>query len=289
MEGDEQRRREYEQPNYPRGYPANYAAQNTNVPNPQQLRGGVPGDGSERFRQTQLLATRPPASAPLNVGAGGPQDMGSYGYGAGQVYASPQMHGNQFSYPPDYLQEPQRQRYPPQYQSPTMYSNPQQPQPQLSYESIGSYQPPASRHTAAVDVLSNQFGVPQQYYNTAETTTAPGPPAISQGYAAAAYPQVQYSPANTVGPTNTLLTPALAPAYPPLAPDFIQAAEAEELERQEHDMNSYRDQLANYQRAICETNDNTSRGKLVEAGSSLRELSNWLLRKAPDLGRFGKM
>jgi len=282
MEGDEQRRRQHEQPIYPRGYAPTYAAQSTNVSNPQQLRGAVQGDGSDRFRQAQLLATRAPTSAPLSAGAGVPQDMGSYSYMPAQQYTNPSMQGNQFPYQSDYLQDAQRQRYP-QYQSQMMYSAPQQPQSQLSYEPIGGYQP---RQTAAVEVLSSQFSVPQQYYNTAETTNTSAPAAIVQGYSTAAYQQAQqsqYSPATTLGGST------LASTYPTLAPDYSQTSKIEEPVQPGQDTDSYGEQLANYQRAICETNDNTSRGRLFEAGSSLMELSNWLLRKAGDLGRLWKM
>lgn len=279
MEGEDQRRRQYEQPAFPRGYDPNYAAQPTSAPNPQQFRGTAQGDNSDRFRQAQLVATRPPTSASMIAGPLMPPDMGGYGYGSGQQYTNPQIQGPQFPYQPDYLQESQRQRHPPyqQHQPQMMYGAQQHPQTQPSYGHMGGYQP---GQTAAVEVLSSQFGVPQQYYNTAETTTTSAPTAFGQGYQAAVHAQLQYNAANTIGHST------LVSAYPTLAPNLDQTAGSDVSQPLEQDLNLQGDEFARYERAVCETNENTSRGRLVEAGSSLRRLTDWLLKRAGDLGRL---
>jgi len=284
MEGDEQRRRHYEQLNYPRGYATDYGAQASNVPNLQQLRGTQMDDNADRFRQAQLLDTRTPAPTPLLAGAGAPHDLGPFAYGQGQQYQTPQMQAPPFHYPPEYLQDSQRQRFP-QYSPQMMYSGPHQPPSQSPYNvphQQSPYDPSAQfqpRQTAAIEVLSSQFGVPPQYHSASEAPNASAPAAMSQGYQTAAFQQpMQYNASDALGRST------LASSYPAMSLDFSQAGSAEEHPRTESDVATENNDR--YYRAIGETNQSTSRGMLVQAANSLMQISHWLLTNAVRLGRL---
>jgi len=167
MEGDEQHRRQYEQPSYPqRGYVQDLrpGAQGSNVPEAHDLRDSAGSDGTDRLRQSQLLAARTPTSGSMAVGGGNPQLLGGFGYTQGQQYSPTHMQGSSLQYQTDYSPETQRQQQFPQYASQLMYSVPQQAQQQSPYEPVPQYQP---RQSAALEVLSTQFGVPQ-FYNPGE-------------------------------------------------------------------------------------------------------------------------
>ena len=216
--------------------------------------------------------------------------MEGYAYGPSQLYSNPTMPGTQFQYQPGYLQDQSRQQYA-QYQSHMMYEAQQQPQPQSqsSYEPISEYQRSQSRQTATVDLMANQYGEPQQYYSPDENMTRSGPPAVSEAYVAP-YARTQHHLTHTTEPTKTIGRSGLSSTYPTLTTHHTQEsevevdAEADTLE--EHGPNSQGDQLRSYQRALCETNEDTSRGKLREASSSLKQLTKWLLNRAAALGRL---
>ena len=274
MEGDEQRRGQYDQSNYPRGYAPAFGGQGASA---QRLR--TQGDGSERFRQGQLLTTRPASSASLAAGAGGSHELAGFGYAPAQQYATTPMQPTSFSYQPDYLQESQRHRYP-QYQSQMMYNVAQQPPQQSPYQPVGQYQP---RQSAAVEVLSSQFEMPQQYYNHSGVSTVSGTAVLPQGYQTAAYQQpMQYNPPSALGRST------LASSYPTTAPDYSQAGSPEEPAQPEQEPDTRAEQFANYQTALRETNESTSRGRLIEAAASLEKLSEWLLTNAAGLGMLAK-
>ena len=272
MDGDEQRRGQYDQSNYPRGYAPTFGGQGASA---QRLRGPAQGDGSERYRQGQLLTTRPASSASLAAGTGGSHELTGFGYAPAQQYATTPMQPTSFSYQPDYLQESQRHRYP-QYQSQMMYNVAQQPPQQSPYQPVGQYQP---RQSAAVEVLSSQFGMPQQYYNQSDVSTVSGSTVIPQGYQTAAYQQsMQYNAPSALGRST------LASSYPTTAPDYSQAGSSEEQAQPEQEPDTRAEQFVNYQRALRETNESTSRGRLIEAAVSLEKLSEWLLTHAAGLG-----
>lgn len=277
MEGDEQRRRQYEQQNYPRGYAPDYGAPGTNVPNVQQIRAGQGGDNPDRFRQGQLLTTRSSTTTPLATSAGVPQDLGSFAYGQAHQYQAAPTQATTFQYQPEFLQDPQRQRFQ-QYPAQMMYNVPQQTQTQSPYDPVGQYQ---RRQTAAVEVSSSQLGVSPHYYSTGEIPTASTPAAMLQGYSTTAYQQsMQYNAPNALG-RSTLASP-----YSAMPPDFAQTGSAEGPEQQEQEIDIAAENNDRYYRAIGETNHSTSMGMLVEAGDSLLQVSDWLLTNAVRLGRL---
>ncbi len=282
MESEEQRRRRYEQSNYPRGYTSDYGTPGANTSGLQHFRGAQLAENSDQFRHGALSVTRTPTSTSLAASAGPPQDLGSFPYSQGQQYQAPQMQAPSFQYQPGYLHDPQRQRYP-QYASQMMYNVPQQPQPQSpyipqtqsSYEPIAQYQP---RQTAAAEVLSNQFGVPH-YYCGVDAPSTVAPPVMPQGYQTAPYPStVPYDPSSALG-RSTLASP-----YPTVPSDLGQTGGSEENAGQGTDPAA--DNTDRYYRALGETNYNTSRGMLIEAGNSLLQITDWLLGNAVRLGQF---
>ncbi len=270
MEGDEQRRRQYEQQNYPRGYVTEYGGLGVSVPNVQSLRGAPSRDGSDRFRQAQSLTTRPPSSAPLSAalpaGAGSPHEVGGYDYAPGQQYSTPQMHGTQFPYQPEYLQDPHRQRQFPQYTSQLMYNIPQQAQPQSPYDAVSQYQ---SRQ-AAVQVMGSQYGAPQ-YYSSGHGTNVSGSAAIPQEYPTTSYPpSMQYNSAASLGRST------LASSHPAMGADFDPNVEPAASEQPEEDPDPVAAAYKRWKRTIGVVNDHVSRGHLIKAGESLLEISHWL-------------
>ena len=272
MEGDERQRRQYDQSHYPsaRGF----------GPTPR----GVPSSSSssnvsDRFGQSQMLATRPETSAPPAVPGPSTQAL-AYGYTQGQQYAGQPLQGSSLQYTPDFSPpDPQRQQHFPQYASHMMYNVPQQAQQQSQYESVPQYQP---RQSAAIEVLSTQFGVPQ-YFNPSEPTSAAGP-AVPQQYASTqfqqpmSYPQQAASLGRSTNP----------PPYQTGMADFAQPIATDVLEQQglALDSSSYDDAYNQYQNALKLTFENTRSGRLIEAGQSLLEISEWLLGHAVELGRL---
>lgn len=284
MEGDEQQRRQYEQPSYPqRGFAHDLrpGAQGSNVPEVHEtLREAAGGDGSERYRHSQLLATRTPTSASMAVAGGNAHLLGGFGYTQGQPYTPPHMQGSSMQYQAEYPQESQRQQQFPQYASQMMYSVPQQAQPQSPYEAVQQYQP---RQSAAIEVLSSQFGVPP-YYNPGEPTSAPGPTTISQQYAPAQFQQpVQYQAPTSLGRSN------LQSSYPTGMAEFAQPAAPDVLEPPNSDASNFDQAYSQYQEALKQTFENARVGRLVEASESLLEISEWLLGHAVDLGTLARM
>ena len=277
MEGDEHRRRQYEQLNYSQQHVPGIRTQGTNVSNFQHLRGAQGSEDHDRFRQAQLLTTQPPTAA----GATSPQDLGNFGYASGHQYATPQMQETSFPYQPGYVQETQRQRQLPQYTSQMMYDVPQHPQPQPQppspYDTVGHYQQP--RQTAAVEVLSSQFGVPQ-FFNAGEGANQSGDTAIPSHYPTAAYPQhIQY---NDPGPSLGRST--LASPYPTIPRSFSHTAPTEAPGQPQQGADMFAQYYDRYQRALRETNENTAKGNIIEAGKSLSTMSEWLLTHANELG-----
>ncbi|MCJ1302318.1 hypothetical protein MMC08_005121 [Hypocenomyce scalaris] len=224
-----------------------------------------------------MLATRPETSAPPAVPGPSTQAL-AYGYTQGQQYAGQPLQGSSLQYTPDFSPpDPQRQQHFPQYASHMMYNVPQQAQQQSQYESVPQYQP---RQSAAIEVLSTQFGVPQ-YFNPSEPTSAAGP-AVPQQYASTqfqqpmSYPQQAASLGRSTNP----------PPYQTGMADFAQPIATDVLEQQglALDSSSYDDAYNQYQNALKLTFENTRSGRLIEAGQSLLEISEWLLGHAVELG-----
>lgn len=277
MEGEDPSRRHYRQPHYPPGYVPVFRDPNIpdnpggNVYNVHNLRGGQAADASGRFRQTHMLGHERPTSAPNLAAGGNTQDPGAFGFQQAQPY---QMQGTSLQFPPDYPQELQRQQQFSNYTSPMAPNVPQQVQPPSPYDTMAQYQP---RQSAAIEVLSTQFGVPP-YYNPGEATSAPGPASMPQHYASANFPpQVQY-------PSASLERPVAPQPYQPEMAEYerpeVAAPQAEEIAQDTGPDARYE----RYQDEMRALNQNISEGRLSEAGPSLLELSEWLLGNVVGLG-----
>lgn len=275
MEGDDPQRRQYGHPNYPPGYVPNYRGQNVtdtsgdNLYNPQDMRGGQRGGASQRFRQAHLLGHQGPTSAPLSGSEGHAQDLGGYGFTQQQQY---QMQGSSLQFQPDYSQEPQRQQQFPNYTSQLAPNVPQTGQPQSSYDPMPQYQP---RQSAAVEVLPNQFSVPQ-YYNPGEATSASAPAPTAQQYASENFPQqVQY-------PSAPLERPIAPQPYQQNMTEYAQTGAPVPVQETAQD-----DPVAKYERYqydLRTINQDISEGKLEEAAPLLITLSKDLLGNVGSLG-----
>ena len=286
MEGDDQRRRQYEQSSYSRGYAPDYGASGANVSNLQHLRGAQIAENADRYRHGQVLTTRTSTSSSLTAGAGPSHDLGALGYSQGQQYQTSQLQASTFQYQPDYSHEPQRQRFS-QYPSHMMYNAPQQPQSQSpynipqqghnqsSYEPVGHYQP---RQATAGEVLSSQLGVPPPYYSGGDNPGMNAPPAMPQAYQAAPYQQgLQYDQSTTLGQST------LASSYPTM-PSGVGGLGVSGEQSQASLVDTAANNNNRFYRAIGETNDRTSKGMLTQAGSSLLQITEWLLTNVVHLG-----
>lgn len=272
MEGDERQRRQNDQSGYAaRGF----------VQNPAQQQSGV--GASDRYRQPLALASRDPTASASGGRSGNVQGYGNYGYAEQSPYGPPSLATSSMQYPSDYAPNPQRptqQQFAP-YAPSVMYNVPQQPPPQSPYESVPQYQP---RQSAAIEVLSTQFGVPP-YYASNEPTSAPGP-AVPQPYAPTQF--LTYPPPPPVG------RPSLGQSYATGMAEFAQQGAPELLEHPElaqepsQEPSSFDDAYNQYQNALRQTFENTRGGRLVEAGQSLLDISGWLLGHAEELGETSR-
>ena len=281
MEGGERRRRQYEHSSFPRGHVPAGRARLDPTTNIQNVGGAQGLESADRFRQAQLMTSQPPTSAAMSITTN-TQDMTNFGpFVAPQHYASPQMQGQgtPFQYQPEYAQDPQRQQpYPQQYTSQLMYGvSQQQGTHQAPYDPVAQYQ---SRPSIPTEALPHQLCDPQ-YYNPGAGGSTSTPTAIPPQYPTAPYQQaVQYTP------QAELERPTVVSQYPSTEPDFTQPAAPESADPQQRQPDRYDVFYSQYRRALRDTNENTSRGRLVEAGESLLEISEWLLGNAEGLGKF---
>ena len=159
-----------------------------------------------------------------------------------------------------------------------MYNLDSQAQQPSGYESVAQYQP---RQSAAVEVLSSQFGVPQ-YYNTSEPSTASA--TVPQTYSSTSYQQqVQYQQGSQASRA------ANTSSYPGGMSDYAQLGMSNVIDQQsssqEHEPTD--DAYSTYLDTLKRTYQDAYDGKVIEAGQRLLELSEWLLGHAGDLGKYG--
>jgi hypothetical protein len=152
-----------------------------------------------------------------------------------------------------------------------VYPTQQSASPQSPYETVQpSYQQP--RQTAALEVLSTQFGVPvpQQYYvgEGAGPTSVPTQNVPSQFSTPMSY--TQQSPAVSREPFGMTDPSQSSPQ------GYGQQTDAALLD------SAY----SSYQTELRRTFSNILESRLVEAASSLMNLSEWLLGNAEALGKF---
>ncbi|KAL8707832.1 MAG: hypothetical protein Q9220_007186 [cf. Caloplaca sp. 1 TL-2023] len=185
------------------------------------------------------------------------------------------MQSSSLQFSTDYNQEPQRSQNFGQYTSPIVYGVPQQSQSRSPYDAVPQHQP---RQSAALEVMPNQFGVPQ-YFNSAEAMTPSGHTATPQQYTLSQYQQA------AVYQTPGMGRGTISSSYPMDMSDYPPSAMSEVADQQEPDPSNLTEKENEYQDALKETFRNTSRGRLREAGQSLLHISEWLLSNTQELGK----
>ncbi|KAF2143470.1 uncharacterized protein K452DRAFT_171627 [Aplosporella prunicola CBS 121167] len=238
--------------------------------------------GADRFRAP--LTAQSPASAPSTGRPGTGQGYG-YGYGEGAQFVGSSIQAGALQYPAEYGQQEQ-QRAPQQYSQypPTMMYNvpaQQQAAPQSPYESVQPYQ---QRQSAAIEVLSNQFGVPQSYYVPGESGPTSAPPA---GMAASQsvpsqYPSLSYTTQSPVG--RDVLAPAYAAGMSDPTQGGSHGAYPQANYAAQQGAADYDSAYAEYQTQLKRTFGYIHDGRLAEGGTSLMRITEWLLGNAEALG-----
>lgn len=255
----------------------------------------APGRATDSFdpaiqpRGDQTGMSQPPEQVPMSY---------DYGYTGSSFHGgSLQSNDLQNYQPQDYVraQRPQqapaiqqRRRAQPQdpaafspYDSTMLYGFGQQGPTQGQFEVVPQY---PTRQSAAIDVLSNQFAVPQ--YFAPEESAGSGVAGLSP------YLNAQLQPYNQPGP---MARPNTTQSFPAPISDFTAIGSGSmnrldqpqtESQQQESDQPSLEGAIGRYQRILRRTFDQTRAGRLVEAGGSLIEISEWLVTNARDLGKM---
>ncbi|KAJ5822793.1 hypothetical protein N7447_005133 [Penicillium robsamsonii] len=160
------------------------------------------------------------------------------------------------------------------YESSMLYGFSQQGPTQGHFEVVPQYQ---TRQSAAIDVLSNQF-VPQYF---------PPEESAGSGVAGLSYLNAQLQPYNQPGP---MARPNTTQSFSAPISDFtvgsgsMNRLDQPQTESQQSDQLSLEEAIGRYHRILRRTFDQTRAGRLVEAGGSLLEISEWLVTNARDLG-----
>jgi hypothetical protein len=178
---------------------------------------------------------------------------------------------------------------------------PQQATPPSPYDSVQPYGAAPRQSPAAIDVLSNQFGVPQGYYVGAPTepggpTSAPnagmaGAPQsgnIPQGYN---HPSMAYTTQSPVGRDSLVSAYASGMATDP-APATGAGAQVYAPPTSYSDQANTTDMdnaYNQYQTELRRTFEHVRDGHLGEAGTLLLRISEWLLGNAENLGKPSKL
>ncbi|KAF9239042.1 hypothetical protein DTO012A7_9398 [Penicillium roqueforti] len=250
-----------------------------------------PGRAADGFdpaipRGNQTGMSQPPEQVPM-----------SYDYG----YTGSSFHGGSLQstdlqnyQPQDYVRaqrsqqapaiQHQRRRAPPQdpaafppYDSNMLYGFGQQGPTQGHFEVVPQYQ---TRQSAAIDVLSNQFAVPQ--YFAPEESAGSGVAGLSPYLNAQLQPYNQADPMARPNTTQTFSAPVSD--FAAICSGSMNRVDQPQQESQPSDQPSLDEAIGRYQRILCHTFDQTRAGRLVEAGGSLLEISEWLVTNARELG-----
>lgn len=272
MDGDDRRRTQYGQQSYP------MPISSPSTTSPAQQVSYQPGD---RFAQplqptTRVESSRIPVTRPSTL-----PSYGSYGYPESQSYAGQAMQGGNLPYQASFSPEAARMQQPgqispqqyPQYQGQVLYNIAQPAPSQLPYDPIPQYQ---QRHSAAVEVLSNQFGVPQ-YYASGEPASSV--PAAQAHFVASQNEPMRYPPQTPVGRPSVQQQYDVEMDYSPMGPPNPQEQQqvVPASDNMEEAYNRYQHQLKMAYEAI-------SAGRLAEAGEGIMDLSRWLLSNVAKLG-----
>jgi hypothetical protein len=171
-----------------------------------------------------------------------------------------------------------------QYQQYGMYNVPQQQAtPPSPYESVQPYQP---RQSAAIEVMSNQFGVPQGYYVGSEG----GPTSAPTAGIGAQNVQPQFSSAisytsQSPGGRDSLVSSYASGMTEPAQVTGSQGAFSQSTDYASQTAAELDNAYGSYQNELRRTFESVRDGNLAAAGNSLIRVSDWLLGNAEALGR----
>jgi hypothetical protein len=230
---------------------------------------GFSSSSSERYRPAPI--TTSPAAA---RGAGGATAYpGYYQEQASSFPAS--LPSNPMQYQPGYPQDQRQQQSFAAYNPELMYNVPQQAPQNTVYESTPQFQ---ARQPAAMQMLSD-VAVP---YFPNEPNSAPGPPSLQHhASSSSSYQQHQSSPGDRAPLLQQGYSGAIGLGGMPQPASEIM--EEEDFQAQGPGMEAA---YTAYQTALKEIFQNIIHGRLMDASSSLLEVSEWLLGHVGDLGKI---
>ncbi|KAH2178202.1 hypothetical protein KXV74_004456, partial [Aspergillus fumigatus] len=263
-----------------------------------QTRRGVPSashGAADRFRQHGQSSTRGnhPGLSQTATRSRLSAYM-EYGY-TDTAFQDDPLHGNELQPYPTTLREQQRQQSIQQpfaaYESEMVYNLGQQGPTQNPYEVVPQY---PARQSAAIDALSSQFAVPQ-YFPTNEPM-ATGVPAEVSPYLNPQVSPSAYNQARPFGRSSAMQPfPATMAEFTPVGATARRLEQQETSQQQQHhsqqqqqhvipDSTNLNEEYGRFQRVLRSTFDHIRAGRLVEAGRSLLEISEWLVTNARELG-----
>lgn len=274
MDGDDRRRKQYGQQSYPMSSPTSAS--------PGQQMSYQP---TERFAQPLQPTSRGESSATSITRSPNVPNYVAYGYSEQQPYAAQAMQGGSLQYQAAYSpgarqqqqqQQPQQispQQYPP-YQG-MMYNLGQAGPSQLPYDPVPQYQ---QRQAAAIEVLSNQFGV-AQYYSLSEPANS-----ISAGQTPFLASQ---SESHRFTPQAPIRRPSMPPSYD-VEMDYSQMGPPQPQEHQQivPPSDNMDEAYTGYQQQLKMAFAAISASRLAEAAEEIMNLSRWLLSNVAKLGEL---
>ena len=230
---------------------------------------------SDRYRPSQL-GIQSPTSAPA-PGRSGTLHGYNYGYGESSSFGNASLTPGSLQYQSDYAHDAQRQsqQYG-QYGTNIMYSVPSQQQgsTQSPYDNVQQYQQP--RQSAAIEVLSNQFGVPQTYYGPGEGGPTSAPMSTLGGQSVSTpYPPMSYSQPPSAPRESIPSAYGMAESSQTTQTGYGQAS---------YSTNELDSAYGQYQAELKKTFESIRDGRLADAGNLLGSISEWLLGNAESLG-----
>jgi hypothetical protein len=222
-----------------------------------------------------------------------------YGY-TDTAFQGDSLHGDELQPYPTTLREQQRQQSIQQpfgaYESEMVYNLSQQGPTQNPYEVVPQY---SARQSAAIDALPSQFAVPQ-YFPTNEPM-ATGVPAEVSPYLNSHLSSSAYNQPGPIGRSSAMQPfPANMAEFTPVGTTARRLEQPARSQPQQHhhsqqqqqqqhvtpDSTNLNEEYGRFQRVLRLTFDHIRAGRLVEAGRSLLEISEWLVTNARELGMF---
>jgi hypothetical protein len=275
MDGDDRRRKQYGQQSYPMSSPTSAS------PGPQ-----ISYQPTERFAQSLQPTSRGESSTSSITRPPNLPNYGAYGYSEQQPYAAQAMQGGSLQYQAAYSpgasrqqQQQQPQQIPPQQYPPyqgMMYNIGQAGPSQLPYDPVPQYQ---QRQAAAIEVLSNQFGV-AQYYSISEPANS-----ISAG-------QTPFLASQSESHRYVAQTPVRRPSMQPpydVEMDYSSMGPPQPQEQQQQIVppsDNMDEAYAGYQQQLKMAFAAISASRLAEAAEEIMNLSRWLLSNVAKLGEL---